>query len=96
LSTKTTATTGSMASTPAAATSELSLWKVVLTSEESLTITGTALLVERIKPNRNSFHAPIKAKIAVATTPGAETGMITRNSAPSREQPSMRAAASSA
>ena len=92
---KTSVITGKMASIPVAATSELSVWKVPPTRPESLTVIGTALRVVRMRPKRNSFQAPMKAKIAVATTPGAETGMITRKSAPSREQPSIRAAASS-
>ena len=43
----------------------------------------------------NSFHARMKAKMPVATRPGATSGSVTRMNAPKRLAPSTRAASSS-
>ena len=43
----------------------------------------------------NSFQARMKAKIPVATSPGATSGRVTRMKAPRRLAPSTRAASSS-
>ena len=43
----------------------------------------------------NSFHAWMKAKIPVATRPGAISGNVIRQNAPIRLAPSTRAASSS-
>ena len=47
-----------------------------------------------VNANGNSSHALTNARIAAVKTPGAESGMTIRNSAPTREQPSTIAAAS--
>ena len=43
----------------------------------------------------NSFQARMKAKMPVATRPGATSGSVTRMNAPKRLAPSTRAASSS-
>ena len=47
-----------------------------------------------VNASRNSSHALMNARIAAVKTPGADSGITTRNSAPTREQPSTIAAAS--
>src|SRR5512137_2219410 len=60
--------------------------------------TVTTYILSRVASttaNRYSFQATRNEKIAVATTPGNESGKTTRRKAPSEEHPSMTAASSS-
>ena len=47
-----------------------------------------------VSASRNSSQALTNARIAAVNTPGADSGITTLNSAPTREQPSIIAAAS--
>ena len=84
LSTNTTATTGSIASTPAAATSELSLWKVVLTSEDAgLTSRGprSREVLARLVTDR---EVPASELDAGAVTRLGKAGLVRRELRPRR------------
>ena len=59
------------------------------------TVTGTALRVVRIRPNRNSFQAPMKVRTTTAISAGRASGRTTWRSTPSVPAPSTRAASSS-
>ncbi len=49
----------------------------------------------KVSASMNSFHAAMNDSAAVATSPGAAIGRITRNIAPTRVAPSVIAACSS-
>ena len=57
----------------------------------NVTVTIDSVLVRQITQSK-SPQAKRKAKIIVATIPGAEMGRITRKKTPNLEQPSTRAA----
>src|SRR5690242_2271104 len=88
-------TGGSDASTPPAAISPKS---TELRPVNSAMATGIVLefpVEVKISEYRNSSQQSRNANSPVAITPGLASGRITRNSAPSRVQPSTRAASSS-
>ncbi len=85
-----------MAGMPPINAPDISMGQMIRNSPTVLAIPNVTVIIDSVlvkhKTQRRSPQAKRKAKIIVATMPGAEIGRITRKKTPTREQPSTKAA----
>ena len=85
-----------MAGIPPIKAPAMSMGQMILNSPTVLAIPKVTVIIDSVlvrhKTQRRSPQAKRKAKMIVATIPGAEMGRITRKKTPNLEQPSTKAA----